>query len=89
MTLSAAASAKAAQLDLAALRRRHVTAPTDPGLLAKPCPVCKDRFKAEWSEEDEEWVFWNAVELEDGSVSFLGLGELGFAILESWGIHEP
>ncbi|GAA5914453.1 hypothetical protein JCM6882_003022 [Rhodosporidiobolus microsporus] len=26
----------------------------------KPCPICQDRFKSEWSDEEEEWVWWNA-----------------------------
>lgn len=31
------------------------------GLGDKPCPICQDRFKSEWSDEEEEWVWWNAV----------------------------
>lgn len=49
--------------------KRKVPAPTDdPVKLAKPCPVCKEKWKAAFEEEEEEWVFWNAVEV-DGVVS--------------------
>ena len=40
--------------------------------LAKPCPVCKEKWKAEFEEEEEEWVFWNAVDV-DGVVSCLSI----------------
>ncbi|KAM0753001.1 hypothetical protein T439DRAFT_311676 [Meredithblackwellia eburnea MCA 4105] len=51
-------------LDRAELLKRKVIAPTDPSKLNTPCPVCKERFKSEWSEDDEEWVFYNCVEVE-------------------------
>lgn len=54
-------------VDRAQLLQRKVIAPTDPAMLAIPCPVCKERFKSEWSEEDEDWVFKNAVDM-DGTV---------------------
>ncbi|BEI84132.1 hypothetical protein CcaverHIS002_0407360 [Cutaneotrichosporon cavernicola] len=45
---------------LAALKRKWVRAPADPAK-ATPCPICKEQFKPEWSEDEEEWVFNNAV----------------------------
>lgn len=45
-----------------------VVAPTDPEKAAHPCPICKEPFKSEWSEEEEEWLWRNAQEV-DGTVS--------------------
>ncbi|KAK4052662.1 mRNA 3' end processing factor [Microbotryomycetes sp. JL201] len=59
----AAKAAQAVKLDRAELRKRKVAAPTDTAKLAKPCPICKEKFKAEWSEADEEWVFYNCVDV--------------------------
>lgn len=56
---------------LAALKRKWVPAPSDPVKAKKPCPICKEQFKSEWSEDEEEWVFMNAVETQ-GTVSQLG-----------------
>jgi hypothetical protein len=63
---SSAASGKptALQLDRAELLLRKVAAPTDPAKLGKPCPICKEKFKEEWSEPDEDWVFYNAIDVE-------------------------
>lgn len=47
---------------IAALRRKWVRAPSDPNN-APPCPICKDQFKPEFSEDEEEWVFMNAVDV--------------------------
>jgi len=33
----------------------------------RPCPVCQDKLKSEWSDDEEEWVWWNAV-VVDGVV---------------------
>ncbi|RXK38292.1 hypothetical protein M231_04465 [Tremella mesenterica] len=46
---------------MAQLKKRWVAVPSDPALAAKPCPICKETFKGEWSEEEEEWVFKNAL----------------------------
>ncbi|KAM0786746.1 hypothetical protein ACM66B_002183 [Microbotryomycetes sp. NB124-2] len=59
----AAKEAQAVKIDRAELRKRKVAAPTDAAKLAKPCPICKEKFKAEWSEADEEWVFYNCVDV--------------------------
>lgn len=29
------------------------------------CPICKEVLKSEFQEEDEEWVWLNAVKVED------------------------
>ncbi|KAE8259799.1 hypothetical protein A4X13_0g768 [Tilletia indica] len=42
-----------------------VVAPTDAEVAAKPCPICKEKFQSEWSEDDEDWIWRNAV-LVDG-----------------------
>lgn len=65
---TSAVKADPGMIDRAELLQRKVVAPPDPGDVA--CPVCKERFKSEWSEEDEEWVFKNAVEV-DKVVRFL------------------
>ncbi len=60
-------------LDRAALLKKQVTAPTeDTKKLARPCPICKEKFKSDWSEAEEDWVFYNAVEV-DGTVCSLPL----------------
>jgi len=48
---------------LAALKRKWVRAPSDPVKAKIPCPVCKEQFKSEWNEDEEEWVFMNAIEV--------------------------
>ena len=50
---------------IAALKKKHVKVPSDPAVLGKPCPICKEPFKAEWSEEDEEWQWKNAINLNE------------------------
>ncbi|KAL9935270.1 hypothetical protein V8E36_005618 [Tilletia maclaganii] len=49
----------------AALRATHqatiVVAPTDAEVAAKPCPICKEKFQSEWSEDEEDWIWRNAV----------------------------
>lgn len=45
---------------------RFVRVPTDPGRAGKPCPICKEHFKAEL--EDDEWIWRNAIEI-NGVVS--------------------
>jgi pre-mRNA cleavage complex 2 protein Pcf11 len=46
---------------LARYATRKVRAPQDPVKAGKPCPVCKEVFKAEL--EDDEWIFRNAIEV--------------------------
>lgn len=64
-----AAKTGSGKISRAELLKQKVTAPTDPARLARPCPICKEKFKAEWSESDEEWVFYNCVDV-GGTVSF-------------------
>lgn len=55
----------------AELRDMHVVVP--PGDEAKPisCPVCKELFKSEFLEDDEEWVWKNAVKKDDRVCLFI------------------
>lgn len=66
--MKAAAAADAAKRD-AELRAQFVVVP--PGDEAKPiaCPICKETLKSEFQEDDEEWVWKNAVDVE-GRVRF-------------------
>ncbi|BGP17362.1 hypothetical protein JCM10213_003406 [Rhodosporidiobolus nylandii] len=62
---SSSSSAAPGAIDRAALLKEKVPVPPSgaPGseeLGSKPCPICQDRFKSEWSDEEEEWVWWNA-----------------------------
>lgn len=60
----------AASIDRAALKKQKVPVPAAGsdaaklGLGDKPCPICQDRFKSEWSDDEEEWVWWNATVVE-------------------------
>jgi len=60
----AVASAESAKRD-AELRSRFVVVP--PGDEAKhvTCPICKEAFKSEFNEEDEEWIWKNALKFDD------------------------
>ncbi|KAL0949436.1 hypothetical protein HGRIS_009494 [Hohenbuehelia grisea] len=63
----AAAAAEVAQRE-AELRAQYVVVP--PGDEAKTisCPICKESLKSEFLEDDEDWVWKNAV-MKDGRVS--------------------
>ncbi|RSH87338.1 hypothetical protein EHS25_003247 [Saitozyma podzolica] len=50
-----------------ALQNRWVKVPSDPAKAARPCPICKEPFKSEWSDEEETWIWKNAVEV-DGKI---------------------
>ncbi|KAG8732771.1 hypothetical protein FRC11_011078 [Ceratobasidium sp. 423] len=58
------AQAAAAEERLAKLRASYVVVP--PGEEAKPalCPICKESIKSEYLEDDEEWVWRNAVNVK-------------------------
>jgi pre-mRNA cleavage complex 2 protein Pcf11 len=60
----AVASAESAKRD-AEIRARFVVVP--PGDEAKhvTCPICKEAFKSEFNEEDEEWIWKNALKVDD------------------------
>ncbi|SGY15198.1 BQ5605_C013g07284 [Microbotryum silenes-dioicae] len=51
-----------AKLDLQLLRKSKVVAPS--GGDERRCGICREKFKSEWSEEEEEWVYWNGVKVE-------------------------
>jgi len=53
---------------LASLRKRWIRVPNDPAKKLVPCPVCKELHKPEWAEDEEEWVFRNAIDIS-GTVS--------------------
>lgn len=58
------AQAAAAEERVAKLRASFVIVP--PGEEAKPavCPICKEAIKSEYFEDDEEWVWRNAVSVK-------------------------
>lgn len=47
------------------LESSSVPVPIDASDAAKLCPICKEKFKSEFSEDDEEWVWVNAVQDRD------------------------
>lgn len=47
--------------------KTFVIAPTDAEVAAKPCGICKEPFKSQWSEDEEEFVWLNAIKVEDAS----------------------
>ncbi len=61
-------SKASAGVDRAELLKKKVVVPTDRTLADRPCPICKEKFKSQWNDADEEWVYYNAVEV-DGAVS--------------------
>ncbi|KAF8505646.1 hypothetical protein F5888DRAFT_1650740 [Russula emetica] len=62
--VKAIASAESAKRD-AELHARFVVVP--PGDEAKhvTCPICKEVFKSEFNEDDEEWIWKNALKVDD------------------------
>ncbi|GAA6044072.1 hypothetical protein JCM8097_005017 [Rhodosporidiobolus ruineniae] len=70
---TSSATAAPGSIDRAALSKQKVPVPAAGsegahlGLGDKPCPICQDRFKSEWSDEEEEWVWWNAT-VVDGTL---------------------
>lgn len=65
---AAGPSKPSAAVDRAELLKKKVVVPTDRAMADRPCPICKEKFKSEWNDADEEWVYYNAV-LVDGAVS--------------------
>ena len=41
-----------------------VVVPTDAEVSARACPICKEKFQSVWSEEEEEWIWQNATEVD-------------------------
>lgn len=60
-----APAAAAAKIDRAALMQQWIVAPTDPVLASAPCPICKEKFTSEYSEDEEEWIWRNAVKADN------------------------
>lgn len=53
----------------AALRASFVVVPPGEEVKTINCPVCKETLRSEFREEDEEWIWQNAVRVKD-KVSF-------------------
>ena len=60
----AVAAAEAAKRD-AELRAKFVVVPAGDEAKAISCPICKETLKSEFMEDDEEWVWRNAVKRDD------------------------
>lgn len=54
------------EAELASYTASWVVAPTDSQLANAPCPICKEKFSSEWSEDEEEWIWRNATRRADG-----------------------
>lgn len=61
---SAKKAVDVAQRD-AELRAQFVVVPPGDEAKSISCPICKETIKAEFLEDDEEWVWRNAVKKED------------------------
>ena len=73
MNAKAAAAAESAERD-AKLRALYVIVP--PGDEAKQisCPICKEMIKSEFLEDDEDWVWKNAIMKDDRVSIIFGYG---------------
>jgi pre-mRNA cleavage complex 2 protein Pcf11 len=60
----AVAAAEAAQR-VAELRSQFVVVPPGDEAKSISCPICKETMKSEFLEDDEEWVWRNAVKRDD------------------------
>ena len=63
-SLKAVAAAEAAQR-VAELRSQFVVVPPGDEAKSISCPICKETMKSEFLEDDEEWVWRNAVKRDD------------------------
>jgi pre-mRNA cleavage complex 2 protein Pcf11 len=54
----------------AELQNSWIPVPSDPARAALPCPICKEKFVSEYNEDEEEWIWKNAIEA-DGQVRFV------------------
>jgi pre-mRNA cleavage complex 2 protein Pcf11 len=54
------------------LQNSWIPVPSDPAKAALPCPICKEKFVSEYNEDEEEWIWMNAIEA-DGQVSVVNL----------------
>ncbi|THH02751.1 hypothetical protein EW026_g162 [Hermanssonia centrifuga] len=64
MNAKAVAAAEAAKHD-AELRAMFVVVPPGDEAKSIACPICKETLKSEFLEDDEEWVWRNAVKKDD------------------------
>ncbi|KAG6856339.1 hypothetical protein H0H87_005457 [Tephrocybe sp. NHM501043] len=60
----AAAAAEVAKRD-AELRAKFIVVPSGAEAKQIACPICKETFKSEFSEEEEDWVWKNAVTVDE------------------------
>ncbi|KAI5291014.1 hypothetical protein KEM52_000284 [Ascosphaera acerosa] len=44
-------------------QRPFVRAPNDPSLQNAPCPICQEKFASTWSEETQDWIWQDAVQV--------------------------
>ena len=68
-TSKAAAAQEAAQRE-AELRAMFVVVPRGDEAKAISCPICKEPLKSEFLEEDEDWVWRNAIKKDDWVCNF-------------------
>ena len=75
--VKAVATAVSAKRD-SELRARFVVVP--PGDEAKhvTCPICKEVHKSEFNEDDEEWIWKNALKIDDKVSSFLNRSKCNY-----------
>ena len=57
---------------LSELRAQFVVVPPGDEAKSISCPICKENMKSEFMEDDEEWVWRNAV-MKDDKVSYSSL----------------
>lgn len=60
------------EAELKAASEQWLPAPTDASLTNVPCPICKEKFQSEWSEEEEEWIWKNARKVEGSAAYYHG-----------------
>ncbi|EGO02188.1 hypothetical protein SERLA73DRAFT_159205 [Serpula lacrymans var. lacrymans S7.3] len=64
LNVKAAAAAEAAKRE-AELREQFVVVPPGDEAKSISCPICKETLKSEFLEDDEDWVWKNAVKKDD------------------------
>lgn len=75
----AALAADAAKRD-AELRSQFVVVPPGDEAKTVACPICKESLKSEFQEDDEEWVWKNAVDV-DGRVRCFPFLHFGLRVI--------
>lgn len=41
--------------------KQWIRAPNDATLRNTPCPICQEKFESTWSEEEQDWIWQDAV----------------------------